>query len=184
MRTFWESGHTVFGVDCADEAISDFFVGNGISYQTRPLTGGLKGQVHSSPDNRLNVLQHNFLTLDHELINGTIDVVWDRGAFGTITIFEQELYVKTMRRLLSSNFRYLLLVLEFDEDKFEGPPLSQPESKVRSFFSDFCNIEKLESRIPDHVGLYQKHMGNPLEVRETTYLMTPLTKHALGRQGA
>lgn len=102
-----------------------------------------------------------------------MECVWDRGAFGTITDHEQELYVSTIRRLLAPNFRYLLLVLEFDEAIFPGPPMSQPESKVRKYFGDFCNIEKLESRIPPHVKLYQEHMGKPMEVRECVYFMTP-----------
>lgn len=84
-----------------------------------------------------------------------------------------------MKRLLAKDFRYLLLVTEFDQEKFQGPPLSQPEERVRKYFGDFCEIERLESIVPDHVKLYQEHIATaigpevPMEVHETTYLLTP-----------
>ena len=107
-----------------------------------------------------------------EKINGSFDIAWDRGAFGTITEAEQRLYVQTVRRLMAPNFRYLLLVLEFDDTEFTELPYNQPESKIHHYFGEFAEITKLESRVPDHVGVYQRHMGKPMEVRETTYLLT------------
>ncbi|RWS12839.1 putative thiopurine S-methyltransferase-like protein [Dinothrombium tinctorium] len=68
------------------------------------------------------------------LINGTIDCVWDRGAFGTITEVEQHYLINTMKKLLVPNFRYLLLVTEFDDSQFNRVPYSQPEEKVRNYF--------------------------------------------------
>lgn len=129
--------------------------------------------------------------LDSSTLNGTIDLVWDRGSFGTITYEEQVLYARTMKRLLAQDFRYLLLVLEFDENLFKGPPFNTSEKRVRQMFGqfghsseelfnfnhlcfsgEFCQIEKLERSQPEHVGLYQKHMGQPLEVEEVVYLLT------------
>lgn len=64
MANFYREGHTVYGVECADEAISDFFTGNGITYATSRLPGAENGKLHSTSDGRLNIVQHNFLTLD------------------------------------------------------------------------------------------------------------------------
>lgn len=113
-----------------------------------------------------------FYFITSEMINGRVDSVWDRGAFGTITEIEQELYINTMKKLLASDFRYLLLVTEYDQAKWQGVPFSQPEEKVRKYYN-WAEIERLFSWTPDHVKLYQKHMNNPMEVKETTYLMTP-----------
>jgi hypothetical protein len=104
-------------------------------------------------------------------VDGQIDCVWDRGAFGTITEDEQDLYISTMRRLLSPDFRYLLLVTEYDMTKFRGVPFSQPEDKVRHFYS-WGQIQKVRSWIPDHLKLYQNHMKAPLQVKETTYFVS------------
>lgn len=177
LRFMYEEGHKVLGVECADEAIHDFFSINNIPRDVTTVTAtksGKNAQLHSSPDGQLKVIQNNFLTLDSEMFNGTIDCVWDRGAFGTITEEEQSMYIDTIRRLLGPNFRYLLLVLEFDQSQSKDPvPMPQPEEKVRHFFGSFCEIERLESKIPNHVSLYQKHMGNPMEIKEVVYFMTP-----------
>lgn len=74
------------------------------------------------------------------MMNGKVECVWDRGAFGTITEDEQKLYIKTIRRLLAPNFRYLLLVLEFDNSQWDGVPFSQPEEKVRRFYGKILLI--------------------------------------------
>ncbi|RWS25518.1 putative thiopurine S-methyltransferase-like protein [Leptotrombidium deliense] len=138
MNYFWKSGQEVFGVDCAPEAIKDFFEESNIPVPTaKPMDMDGKFMMYSTNDRKLNIINGNFFTLDDPALNGTIDCVWDRGA------------------------------------KFNGVPFSQPEEKVRRFYGDFCNIEKLDSKIPDHVKLYQEHMSAPLEVRETVYLLTP-----------
>ncbi|XP_015791373.1 thiopurine S-methyltransferase [Tetranychus urticae] len=171
MKYFWEQGHEVYGADCAPEAVQDFFNEQKLEYTSEKLDE--RAQIYSVPDKRLNIIQTNFLTLDNPKINKTIDCVWDRGAFGTITEDEQKLYIQTMKRLLAPDFRYLLLVTEFDDKIWTGVPFSQPEEKVREYFGDFCEIQKLESKIPDHVSLYQKHMQAPLKVLETSYLLKP-----------
>jgi len=177
LKFFYQQGHHILGVECADEAIYDFFNLNGLNKEISKVPATKSGKIaklYSTPDRKLNIMQNNFLTLDSKLVNGTIDCVWDRGAFGTITEEEQNLYIQTIRRLLAPNFKYLLLVLEFDQSKSCDPvPMPQPEQKVRSYFGSFCHIEKLESRVPNHVGLYQRHMGNPMDIRETVYFMTP-----------
>jgi len=177
LRFMYEEGHHVYGVECADEAIHDFFSINNIRRDISSVVAtktGKLAKLHSSHDGHLTIIQNNFLTLDTNKLNGTIDCVWDRGAFGTITEHEQSLYIETIRRLLSEDFRYLLLVLEFDQSKSNDPvPMPQPEEKVREFYGSFCEIERLECKIPNHVGLYQKHMGNPMEIKEVVYFMTP-----------
>ena len=177
LRFLYGEGHRVLGVECADEAIHDFFSLNAIRCDTSLIPATKKqtlAKLHSSPDQNLRIVQNNFLTLDSGLLNGTIDCVWDRGAFGTITEIEQTLYIQTIRRLLAPDFRYLLLVLEFDASKSKDPvPMPQPEDKVRRFFGDFCHIEKVECNVPTHVSLYQKHMGQVMEVKECVYFMTP-----------
>jgi len=169
---FWEQGHQVIGVECADQAINDFFTANKIPFVCSSLCDTNGGQVFETVDRNLKVIQTNFLTLDSVSLNASIDAVWDRGSFGTITYEEQVLYARTMKKLLAPDFRYLLLVLEFDDRMFKGPPFSVTEKRVHQMFGDFCKIEKQESSLPEHLNLYQKHMRQELEVRETVYLLT------------
>jgi len=117
------------------------------------------------------------LNISSNELNKSIEAVWDRGSFGTITYDEQLLYANTMRRLLAPNFRYLLLVLEFDDNIFKGPPFSVTEQRVRDLYGQFCNVKRLESSVPQHLQLYQKHMKEQIPVLETVYLLTDKTSH-------
>lgn len=173
MACYYRDGHTVFGVECSKDGIMDFFNEQDLEYEEVQMTNG-KDYYYTTKDRRLTIFNTNFYTLDDEMIVGRVDSVWDRGAFGTITEAEQEMYIATMRKLLAPDFRYLLLVTEYDQSKWNGVPFSQPEDKVRNYYN-WANIEKLMSWTPEHLKLYQKHMNNNeiLEVKETTYLMTP-----------
>lgn len=62
MKYFWEQGHNVFGVDCAPEAIKDFYAEQKIEYDSKELGKGTT--LFSSKDGRLNLINTNFYTLD------------------------------------------------------------------------------------------------------------------------
>lgn len=86
---------------------------------------------------------------------------------------EQDLYIAKMRQLLADDFRYLLLVVEYDQSKWQSVPYSKTEKTVRRLY-DWANVEMLRRWTPDHKRLYGDHMKNALmDVKETIYLVTP-----------
>ena len=98
------------------------------------------------------------------MINGKIDSVFDRCGFVAIEGVEQEMYIRTIRKLLADNFRYLLLVVVYDQSKRNIPPFSQPEEKVRKFYN-WGTVEKLYP--------LDNKSRNPLVWEEVLYLITP-----------
>lgn len=95
------------------------------------------------------------------------------GALTAVDGVEQDLYIAKMRQLLADDFRYLLLVVEYDQSKWQSVPYSKPEKTVRRLY-DWANVQMLRRWTPDHKRLYHDHMKNALlEVKETIYLMTP-----------
>lgn len=62
MKYFWENGHNVYGIDCAPEAIKDFYAEQKIEYDTKEVTPGTT--LYSSKDGRLNLFNSNFYTID------------------------------------------------------------------------------------------------------------------------
>jgi len=63
MKYFWEQGHQVYGIDCAPEAIQDFYAEQGIEYDTKTMDDG-KSVCYSTKDGRMNLINTNFYTLD------------------------------------------------------------------------------------------------------------------------
>lgn len=107
------------------------------------------------------------------MVNGKINVVWDRGALTVVDGVDQELYINKMRQLLADDFRYLLLVVEYDQSQWKSVPYSKSEELVRRLYGWANDVKKLRTWLPDHKRLYHEHMKNPLmEVKETAYLIT------------
>lgn len=70
MKYFWEQGHQVFGIDCAPEAIKDFYSEQGIEYETKALDD--KSTCYSTKDGRMNLINTNFYTFDKYVCLSTI----------------------------------------------------------------------------------------------------------------
>jgi len=168
MKHFYLAGHTVFGIDCCIEAIIGFFQEQELEYDKVPMSNG-KDYYYATKDRRLILLHTNFYTLDDEMINGKIDAVWDRGGFVAIDGVEQELYIKTIRKLMADDFRYLLLVVEYDKSQLNSFPYPQPEEKVRKFY-DWATVEKLASW---PMSEKRSPRLSKLDVNEAAYLITP-----------
>lgn len=107
-----------------------------------------------------------------EMINGKIDAVWDRGGFVAVDGVEQEMYIKSIRRLLADDFRYLLLVVDYDKSKWNSIPFPQSEEKIRKFY-DWANVEKIAAWTVNSKRYQNLKDFTTLEVEEAVYLVTP-----------
>ena len=106
------------------------------------------------------------------MVNRKIDSVWDRGGFVAVDGVEQEMYIRTIRRLLADEFRYLLLVVEYDRSRWNSIPFTQPEEKVRKFY-DWANVEKLDAWTVNEKRYQNLKDFATLDVKEVVYLITP-----------
>ena len=92
--------------------------------------------IFQSLDSRLVVYACDFLKMKPELLeHGKCDAVYDRGAFEAILESDRKSYVQTILPLLSSDFRYLLNVYEYQDEVFKGPPRSCYRQEVTELFS-------------------------------------------------
>ena len=105
------------------------------------------------------------------MINGKIDCVWDRGGFVAVDGVEQEMYIKTIRKLLADDFRYLLLIVDYDKSQWDSIPFSQPEEKVRKFY-DWAKVEKLGTWALAKESYPNMTTFLTLKVKESVYLIT------------
>ena len=69
------------------------------------------------------------------LDGGKCNAVFDRGAFEALYEADREAYIKTMFSLLTSDFRYILNVYEYEDDVFKGPPRACERKEVARLFS-------------------------------------------------
>ena len=72
-----------------------------------------------SLDSRLVVYSCDFFKMKPDILeNGKCDAVYDRGAFEAIYESDRQAYVRTILSLLTSDFRYILNVYEYEDEVF------------------------------------------------------------------
>jgi len=75
-------------------------------------------------------------------IGGHFDFIYDRAALIALPPTMRPGYARQLRSLMAPHGCSLLISLEYDTSKMDGPPFSVPESEVKTLFSDFQS-EKL-----------------------------------------
>ena len=72
-----------------------------------------------SLDSRLVVYSCDFFKMKPDILeNGKCDAVYDRGAFEAIYESDRQAYVRTILSLLTSDFRYILNVYEYEDEVY------------------------------------------------------------------
>ncbi|CAG7668730.1 unnamed protein product [Allacma fusca] len=70
-----------------------------------------------------------------------------------------------------TDFQYLLSTIEYNKEKFGGPPRSADAKDIEKYFQDWTNVEVLRRTL--EVGGSVAAKPGIGEVYEVTYLLTP-----------
>jgi thiopurine S-methyltransferase len=134
-----ERGHNVVGVDISEIAARTFASEQGIAMTVvhEPPFTVLKGD-------RITYYVGDFFNIRTDQI-GRFDLIYDRAALIALTRDIRPAYAQKLKALLAAGGSILLIALEYDPKKMEGPPFAVTEAEVRSLFKE-QNIEKLRER--------------------------------------
>jgi thiopurine S-methyltransferase len=138
MRWLAEQGHPVIGVELSPVAIESFFAESGLPYQ-RSKEGPFT--VYRSIN--LTLYQGDYMQLEARQLEGC-KLVYDRASLVAIEPFNRSSYVAQMRRILPPVTPMLLVTLEYDQDRMDGPPFSVPLDEVRSLYHSGYLVKELE----------------------------------------
>lgn len=139
MRWLEAAGHAVYGVDFSAAAIAEYFAEGGETPQRDQAYYLLRFKGAGS-----TLYAGDFFDIaasDLPKVRG----VYDRGALGALPAAMRARYADHLQRVVPDDAHILLLTLEFDQDKVEGPPFSVTESEINELFSGRCRVTKLES---------------------------------------
>ena len=136
-----QNSYRVFGVECSERAIRDFFEENALNYRHAE-----KDQhalyMTDSQSAAIEVFQGDFFALQQQDLNGVTDV-FDRASLIALPQHIRELYAKKMAELQRPGIRNLLITLSYDQASMDGPPFSVSEENVYDLYSDNFSIQKL-----------------------------------------
>ena len=131
LRWLATRGHDVVGVDLSEIAARAFSAEQGVAFQEtqEPPFTVFRGQQIT--------LYAGDLFAFTPGIGGHFDLLYDRAALIALPPAMRPDYAQQLQSLTAPHGRGLLISLEYDTTKMDGPPFSVSESEVRTLFVDF-----------------------------------------------
>lgn len=162
-----QQGFEVIGIELVESAIQDFFTEHNVSATV----------VEPSADSAIKCYQATILNSKIELWVadifslttvdiGRIDAVYDRAALIALPV-EMRLKYSEHIKHLSHVAPQLLITLDYDQSKKEGPPFSISDDQLQQYYSADYQITELESQSSTF------NMASELPVTEQVWQLKP-----------
>lgn len=136
-----QNGYKVFGVECSERAVKDFFEENALSYKYAEKDEHAFYQS-GEQNSVIEIFQGDFFSLQKDDLDNITDI-YDRASLVALPIDMRKQYADKMAELQNPGIRTLLVTLTYDQSEMNGPPFSVSEDNVNELYSDCFSIEKL-----------------------------------------
>lgn len=137
-------GHQVVGVELVEDAVRAFFAEQALTPQVHQRDGFV---VHTA--GAVTVLAGDFFATSPALV-GPVDALYDRAALIALPKPLRQRYVAQLGRLLPAGSPGLLITVEYDQTKMEGPPFSVTQGELEGYRQTFTSelLERRPSELP------------------------------------
>lgn len=129
------SGASVTGVELSEKAIRAFFAENGIDCEA--VAGGTHSGWRAS-DRDITLFCADYFEFDAE----PFDALFDRGALVAIEAGARLAYARHTDALLKPGACRLLLTLEYDQNRADGPPFAVMPDEVARYWPELECVER------------------------------------------
>jgi len=123
-----EHGLDVVGVEFVESAVLDFFRENNLTWQKIVEYGH---PCYRASERNIRIFVTDFIQLADDYTGPPIKTLYDRAALVALPEDMRAPYVSACRKLLTSSPRGLLVTMEYDQKKMEGPPFSVENAEVK-----------------------------------------------------
>ena len=137
MRWLREAGHGVVGVEISPIAIADFFTEAGI--QAIRTT---EGDFERSVGGGFELYCGDFFAFEKSHL-ADVTAVYDRASLIALPEEIRARYAAHMIEILPDPVSVLLITIEYDQARMDGPPHSVPPQEVERLFGSAFSIEQL-----------------------------------------
>lgn len=158
-----QNGYKVFGVECSERAVKDFFEETNLNYRFAKKDEYALYQS-SEQTSEIEILQGDFFSLQQADIDGVTDI-FDRASLVALPSEMRAKYAKKMAEIQKSGIRSLLVTLTYNQLEMNGPPFSVSEEDVKALYSDNFVIEKLcvKDILNDEPGFKKRGLSSLVE---------------------
>lgn len=132
-----ERGHAVLGVELSEIAAREFFADNALPMDITPQPPFVR-YGHAG----LDILQGDFFSLTPAHLDGC-RLFYDRAALIALPPSMRERYAAHFSTLLPAGAEGLLVTLEYDQSRMDGPPFSVDTAEVHQLFESGFVVQAL-----------------------------------------
>jgi thiopurine S-methyltransferase len=162
MHWLQDRGHPVVGVELSPIAVHDFFSEAGLSPSIDE-----SGSLTRSSAKGFDLYCGDLFDLDVPQVTMT-RACYDRGSLIALPPDLRVRYAEHLTRILPTSMTILMITLEYDQSKMNGPPHSVSQEEVEKLFGQEFEIEKLWSS--GWVEASPRFRSRGLETRRDTVL--------------
>ncbi|ANY86097.1 MULTISPECIES: thiopurine S-methyltransferase [Pseudomonas] len=132
-------GHRVLGVELSRRAVEDFFSEHGLTPQVTR-----QGAFEVWRNGDVELWCGDFFALQAQDVGDCVGL-YDRAAVIALPPAMRERYLALLSTLLPQACKGLLVTLDYDQSRLDGPPFSVADDEVRTGFSSW-QVDTLEER--------------------------------------
>jgi len=189
MRSLVSRGHPVIGVDVSELAIESYFAEGGETFERQEQADegpdeepesesssapspegsprGRSGRLAVYRGPRTTIYAGDVFDVRSRHVEN-VRAVYDRGALVALPDSMRGPYVAHVLARVPVGTVFLVLALEYDRDRVDGPPFCVPAAAIASMYGPLCEIEELD-RVDDKDAPPRFAEAGVLDVVETVY---------------
>ncbi|MFK5914084.1 MAG: thiopurine S-methyltransferase [Woeseiaceae bacterium] len=133
-----QQGHQVVAVELSGLAVSAFFAENNLTPEQKVI-----GKLECWTAENITIYCGNFFDLTADIL-GNIDAVFDRASLIALPTAMREEYAAKLHELTPSAVK-MLITLEYEQSKMDGPPFSVTGDEVNSLYQNNYDINQMFS---------------------------------------
>lgn len=158
-----DQGYEVVAIELSPLAVEAFFVENKLAFERSQI-----GNLELWKSEKISLFCGDFFELTAEVL-GQIDGVYDRASLIALPPAMRRDYAAKMLELAQLSPK-LLITLEYEQSKMDGPPFSVSEEEVRELYKANYQIKQLTAQ--DVLGDNEKFRAKGLDyMNECIYLL-------------
>lgn len=134
----------VIGCELVQSAVEAFFTENQLEYQV--ISNDNEINLYQTLDEKIKIYQGDFFKLTStELKN--VDAIYDRASLIAFPPDMRITYTDHLKQNIS-NFKMLLITLEYGDGELQGPPFSVTTEEVKKLYKNYDN-QLLDQKVPN-----------------------------------
>lgn len=158
-----DQGYEVVAIELSPLAVEAFFVENKLAFERSQI-----GNLELWKSEEISLFCGDFFELTAEVL-GQIDAVYDRASLIALPPAMRRDYAAKMLELAQFSPK-LLITLEYEQSKMDGPPFSVSEEEVRELYQTNYHVNQLTAQ--DVLGDNEKFRAKGLGyMNECIYLL-------------